>query len=104
GSRVSESWLLRIGRPRNSRLGPSRRTLTPTATPQRKQRKDTGAIRSPPPADDACLNGFLTAAERILTPSSQRTALVSRRTTVRVTASECASHPVADREVVPNIG
>jgi hypothetical protein len=23
---------------------------------------------------------------------------------VRVTAAECASHPVADREVVPNIG
>jgi hypothetical protein len=72
GSSVSESWLLRIGRPKNNRLGPWRRTLTPTATPQGKQR----AIRTLPTPDDACLNGFLTAKGGILTPSLQGAALV----------------------------
>jgi hypothetical protein len=32
GSKVSDSWLLRIGRPKNSRLGPSLRTLMLTVT------------------------------------------------------------------------
>jgi hypothetical protein len=32
GRRVSWSWLLRIGRPKNSRFGPSVRTLTLTAS------------------------------------------------------------------------
>jgi hypothetical protein len=42
-------------------------------------------------ADDACLNGFLTAAGRILTPYSQRTALV-RGTMESVTAAESLIH------------